>query len=342
MSGVGDLGATSVTVEVPVRACDVGGWTDTWFAGHGRVCSVAVEPGVSVVADATPGAGVVTIDVATYDERFEVGSEPAEHRLLAEAVREAGAPGGVDVTLTVSAAVPPGTSLGTSASVCVGLIAALDGLGGSVRPPGLLAAAAHRAEAEGLGRQSGIQDQQAAAHGGVNLIEMARYPDARVVPVALSRPTWRALDDRLVHVAYGSPHDSSGVHEQVIAALSDEGPASPRLERLRQLADRAQDALVDGRLDRYGDALTAATEAQRALHLSLVSDGAEQLIELARSHEALGWKVNGAGGGGGSLSIVCRDPSARQRLLEGAEALGHTPLDLSLAVEGARVVHRSP
>jgi len=342
MADVGELGATSVTVEVPVRACDVGGWTDTWFAGHGRVCSVAVEPGVRVVADARPGTGVVTIDVADYDERFEVMSAPAEHRLLAEAVREADAPGDVDVSLTVSAAVPPGSSLGTSASVCVGLIAALDALGGGLRAPGPLAAAAHRAEAAGLGRQSGVQDQLAAAHGGANLVEMGRYPDARAVPVALSQSTWTALDDRLVHVAYGSPHDSSAVHEQVIAELSSEGSASPRLERLRHLADRAQQALVAGRLDRYGEVLTAATEAQRALHPSLVSDGAQQLIELARSVEALGWKVNGAGGGGGSLSIVCRDATDRQRLLDGAGALGHTPLTLSLASQGARVVHRSP
>jgi D-glycero-alpha-D-manno-heptose-7-phosphate kinase len=340
MADVSEVGSRNVAVEVPVRACDVGGWTDTWFAGHGRVCSVAVEPGVRVVADATVGSGVVTIDVADYGERFEVGSAPAAHRLLAAAVREAGPPRDLDVTLTVSAAVPPGSSLGTSAAVCVGLIAALDALGGDVRAPGGLAAAAHRAEADGLGRQSGVQDQQAAAHGGVRLVDMPRYPDAQSLSVAVSATTWRALDDRLVHVAYGSPHDSSAVHERVIAELAEEGPSSPRLERLRQLADRAQGALVAARLDAYAEILTAATEVQRSLHPSLISEGADALIELARSHGSLGWKVNGAGGGGGSLSIVVRAPSDRAPFVDGDRALGHTPLDLSLAPRCARVVPR--
>src|SRR5688572_28994844 len=151
-----------VSVDVPVRVCDVGGWTDTWFAGHGRVCSLAVGPAVAVRATATPGDGRVIIDAVDVGATFTVGSEPPEHRLLAEAVREAGPVGPRDVRVRVTSAVPPATSLGTSAAVCVGVIAALDGVRGTVRPPGALAAAAHRAEAGRSGRQSGVQDQVAA------------------------------------------------------------------------------------------------------------------------------------------------------------------------------------
>ena len=155
--------------------------------------------------------------------------------------------GPVDVRLRVTAAVPPASSLGTSASVCVGVIAALDAIRGDIRPPPALAAAAHRAEVERFGRQSGIQDQLAAAHGGANLVDIVRYPDAVARPVAVPAALWTALDERLAHVAYGSPHDSSTVHEEVIAALADEGPSSPRLERLRQLADEAGHGAGRGR-----------------------------------------------------------------------------------------------
>ena len=81
---------TRFEVHVPVRVCDVGGWTDTWFAGRGRVCSLAVEPGVSVRAAAAPGDGVVTVDAIDFGVTFTMGSEPPEHRLVAEAIREAG------------------------------------------------------------------------------------------------------------------------------------------------------------------------------------------------------------------------------------------------------------
>ncbi len=46
------------------------------------------------------------------------------------------------------------------------------------------------------------------------------------------------------------------------------------------------------------------TEAQRRLHPALISPEAARVIEIARAHGALGWKVNGAGGDGGSLTIL--------------------------------------
>jgi D-glycero-alpha-D-manno-heptose-7-phosphate kinase len=327
----------TAVVHVPVRVCDVGGWTDTWFAGHGRVCSLAVGPAVSVHVWAVPGGGAVTVDAADYGVTFTVGEEPPEHRLLAEAIREAGPVEGLDVRLRVASAVPPSTSLGTSAAVCVGIIAALDALRGAVRPPGALGAAAHRAEAGRFGRQSGVQDQLAAAHGGANVIDIVRYPDVEVRPVAPPPPFMASLDRCLAHIAYGSPHDSSAVHEEVITVLAGEGPASPRLERLRHLAGEAEQALVAADLDRYGRVLTAATGGQAALHPALISDAAHELIGLARSCGAAGWKVNGAGGGGGSISILCRQEADRDGLLEGAARLGHTPLALALAHRGAHV-----
>lgn len=302
------------------------------------MCSLAVEPGISVRAETTPGAGEITISVIDYDAMFTVGSEPPEHRLLAEAAREAGDVGAADVAISVTSAVPPSSSLGTSASACVGVIAALDALGGEIRPPGALAAAAHRAEAGRLGRESGVQDQAAAAHGGANLFDIVRYPQVEVRPLALSPAVAASLDRRLVHIAYGSPHDSSTVHQEVIAALAESGSASPPLEQLRLLAGQACSALIAADLDGYGQVLTASTDAQAALHPGLISDAAQELIKLARSSGAAGWKVNGAGGPGGSLSILCGHPIDRQRLLEAARRLGHTPLTLSLSLRGARMV----
>jgi D-glycero-alpha-D-manno-heptose-7-phosphate kinase len=326
-----------VTIEAPVRACDVGGWTDTWFAGHGRVCSLAVGPGVQVTGAVAPGEGRVTITVAADGTSFAVGDEPPHHRLLAEAVREAGVAPDHDLALEVSAGIPPGSSLGTSAAVTVAVIAACDALVGRRRAPAELASSAHRVETERLGRQSGIQDQIAAAHGGVNAIDMARYPHAVVRPLPLDGRTRTALDDGLVHVTYGSGHDSSAVHEEVIAALTEEGHHAPRLERLRALAAAAEDALARGEFPRYGSVLREATEVQAELHPSLVSADAHELIDLARTRDALGWKVNGAGGASGSISILCR-PADRAGLVDAIHAAGYRPLDLRVASRGAHVV----
>lgn len=321
-------------MQVPVRACDVGGWTDTWFAREGRVCSLALGPGVSVDARRADGP-TTSIEVVATGERFPVEEAPAHHRLLVEAVAEA-SPQGAPLDLRIGANVPPGASLGTSASVSVGIISAVDAvLRGAIRAADDLAAAAHRVEGERLGRQSGVQDQLAAAHGGVNRIDV-RYPFATVHPLALDPAVLDALDRQLLHVAYGGPHDSSAVHEQVIAALTGEG--ATRLAHLRALAADAEAALLAGDLPAWGAVLREATEAQAALHPDLVSGDARALIEAARRSGALGWKVNGAAGAGGSLSVLLPTEEGRRRLADVAGRLGQQPLELRLEPRGAHVV----
>jgi len=57
------------------------------------------------------------------------------------------------------------------------------------------------------------------------------------------------------------------------------------------------------------------TEAQAELHPRLVSEDARKVIEIAKAHGALGWKVNGAGGEGGSLTILCGPSMSQKRAM---------------------------
>jgi D-glycero-alpha-D-manno-heptose-7-phosphate kinase len=67
------------------------------------------------------------------------------------------------------------------------------------------------------------------------------------------------------------------------------------------------------------------TEAQRRLNAYLISHDAAKVIQIAREHGALGWKVNGAGGDGGSLTILCGDQSSVKRTMI-REIEGENPL----------------
>jgi hypothetical protein len=53
--------------------------------------------------------------------------------------------------------------------------------------PHEVARAAHRIETDLLPQQSGVQDQLASAHGGINYIEILEYPHAIVSPCAARR-----------------------------------------------------------------------------------------------------------------------------------------------------------
>ena len=78
----------------------------------------------------------------------------------------------------------------------------------------------------------------------------------------------------------------------------------PRSRELRAAAGAARDAVVAHDFEAFGRAMTANTDAQRLLHPALVGADADRVIALAGSHGAVGWKVNGAGGDGGSITIV--------------------------------------
>jgi D-glycero-alpha-D-manno-heptose-7-phosphate kinase len=339
-----------ITALAPVRICDCGGWTDTWFARHGQVFSVAVSPYVEVQIAATPADEPqprVVVHAENFREHFEAAPRPpwTMHPLIEATVAHVGVPRDARVEITIYSDMPAGAATGTSAAVTVALIAALHRLAGRSVDASALARAAHAVEAERLGRQSGIQDQIGAAHGGVNFIEMRAYPEAAVSPVTLAAETWWALDQRLLLVYLGRSHDSSDVHRSVIATLESDPGAHGALDRLRLAALAARDAATAGNLAAFGAAMCDNTAAQAALHPGLVSDAARAVIALARSHGAYGWKVNGAGGDGGSLTLLAGpSDTLRRRLVEAVntEGAGWRVIPTRIAREGVRVWEEAP
>ena len=91
----------------------------------------------------------------------------------------------------------------------------------------------------------------------------------------------------------------------VIHQLENAGPTSKQLEDLRQTAEHSRDAVFEGNYDALGRAMIENTEAQGRLHPDLICQDAWKVIEIAKAHGAVGWNVNGAGGEGGSLAILC-------------------------------------
>ena len=306
-----------VTSSAPVRICDLGGWSDTWFAEHGTIWSIAIAPRVEVEIVAqrdSQGASSVRLHAANFATWLNLPDDAHQHPLLAAAVAEVPPPPAT-VTITVHAEMPPGGSTGTSAAVSVALLAALQALHGRVGSAAELAQLAHRLETDRLHMQSGIQDQIAAAYGGINHIEMPRYPQSNVHPLHLPEATLHTLESRLLLFYLGKPHQSSAIHEQVIQRLQAHNSVQPALEPLRHVARQASAAVHNHDWQRLGQLMQANTEAQRALHPMLVSPVAYEIIHIARQHGALGWKVNGAGGDGGSLTILCNDSSVARRQL---------------------------
>jgi len=305
-----------VNSAAPIRICDIGGWTDTWFAGHGKIFNIGVYPYVEVQIAVYPRSARperVMLYAENYDERFAItpgAPTYARHPLLEAAVEEVPPPEEYALDITIHSHVPAGASTGTSAAVTVALIGALDYLTPGRMSPHEVAYAAHRVETERLKLQSGIQDQLCSAYGGINFIEMFKYPHASVSQIRVPDSLWWELEQRLALIFLGKTHSSSAVHQKVIAELEHEGATSPRIAGLRRTAERSRDALYAGDFVALGRAMADNTALQRELHPDLISADARALIAIAKEHGALGWKVNGAGGEGGSITLLCGESAS--------------------------------
>jgi D-glycero-alpha-D-manno-heptose-7-phosphate kinase len=171
------------------------------------------------------------------------------------------------------------------------------------------------------------------------------YPDVRHEAITLAPDVEAALGERLVTVVFG-PHDSSAVHGEVIRLMTtcggaEHGAARLALRRLSLLAGRAADALGAGDLDTWGRVLVDSTEAQRSLAPGLVGPAHQGAIEVARDSGAIGWKVNGAGGNGGSLTVLASGADQANEIRAALCAVDPTWQLLDLRPSGGREIRIS-
>jgi len=333
--------------SAPIRINDIGGWTDTWFSREGKVLNMAVTPRIEVQIEVfeirQKKTERVLVHAKNFGDTFYVDPEKpsfSPHPLLQGAINSLPVPEEFELEISINSPVPPGCSTGTSAAVCVALLGGLDLLTPYSHSPEEIASLAHSVETDKLGLQSGIQDQLCAAHGGICFINMFSYPKAIVSKLELNPKVKSDLNKRLCLIYLGTGHISSALHEEVIAFLEEQGSQFKKIQQLRELACRAKDCLFEGDLKSFGEIMIQNNECQRSLHPELICQDADFIISLAKKWGAAGWKVNGAGGKGGSLTILTsKDDLKRARMIEEIKSLKgkikHIPI--SLAASGLKV-----
>jgi len=302
-----------VKAIAPARILDFGGWTDTWFAAHGRVLNFAVDlyAKVTITPREKPGASIIAQD---YGEAIEITSASdvpydGKHDLLKAALNVTKVDG---VDIRVYSDVPPGCGTGSSAAVSVALIGALAMLADLHLTPHEVARLAHKLETEELGIQSGVQDQVASAMGGVGFHIINPYPTVSSSPVRLSHDTCLELESRMLLVYTGQSHLSGDVHNKVIGDY--QAGVARTLEAMATLRNTpvwAKSALMRGDFVELAEIMNVNTAAQKDLHPEITTDKIEELQEIGRKAGAMGFKINGAGGGG-SVTMLCGSDNLRE------------------------------
>lgn len=325
-----------IRARAPVRFCDLGGWTDTRIVPEGRVLNFAASLYTHVTLHVGAFASITLESCDTDDFERVTDIRQLEYNnvldLFKAAIKRSGIKRGVRIIVRSDA--PPGSGLGSSAALGAATIGALSHFFKWNLLPYEVARESQALEVEELGLECGVQDQIAAAYGGVNFMQV-NYPEARVFPLHLDTGTLCELEDRLLLVYTGMSHFSSAMHQKVIAAY-EAGEASTRaaFATLAECATRGKEALMMGDLEAFAEAINDNWRAQKDLHPDITTPDVEALYAAAMEAGAIGFKLNGAGGGG-TATILCR--RNRNHLVRRAvEALGMRVLPATIDFTGLR------
>lgn len=331
--------------RAPLRISFAGGGTDVppYPQTHGgAVLSVTIDR--CATADLRP-RGDGDYHVESRDLRARAAFAPDElgfngHLDLVKAVlRDLAArrPGrGLDLTLATDA--PPGSGLGSSSALVVAMLAAVGAATGRRWSPAELARTAYQVERVDLKIDGGMQDQYAAAYGGLNFIEFDGDDRVEVRPLPVAGEVLEALERSLLLAWSGDSRTDDGIlRRQVDGVLLGSEQSLASLGALKGLAEAMRDALLAGDLASFAEGLRQGWEHKRKLATGIATPRLEELYEVGRAAGAAGGKVLGAGGGG--FMLFAGPPGRRARMVAALEGAGAPCSPVRFDLRGARAAN---
>ena len=247
----------------------------------------------------------------------------------------------ISVDLFLASEIPPGTGLGSSASVCVNILKTLTTYLNQPISKYALAERAFHIARNVLGRHVGKQDEYAAAFGGLNYMQFDADGSVQVEAMDLPDDVRLAFEKHLMLFFTGSAHHSwSILEEQENSTREESGVAVEALHKIRSLADEMRQALERGELNAIGSLMHQSWEAKKRVSGRISTQRIDQLYELALNHGALGGKITGAGGGG-FLLLYC-EPCYQTAVRDILEKQGIQEMAFSFEDQGAQVLVNDP
>lgn len=357
----------------PVRIDLAGGWTDTppycMYAG-GNVVNVAIElngqPPLQVYIKPSKEHKIIlrSIDmgamevISTWDELKDfkkIGSPfsipkaalalagfipefAAEHYpSLADQLKEFGC--GMEVTLL--AAIPAGSGLGTSSILAATVLGAVSDFCGLAWDKNIIGYRTLILE-QLLTTGGGWQDQYGGVLQGLKLLQTGegfnQNPSVRWLPEHLfTDPQYQAC-----HLLYytGITRTAKSILAEIVQGMFlNSGTHLRLLSEMKAHALDMFEAIQCGNFDTYGRLVGKTWEQNKALDAGTNPPAVEELIAQIKDY-ALGYKLPGAGGGG-YLYMVAKDPEAALQIRKQLTASPRNPnarfVEMTLSDKGLQI-----
>ena len=261
-------------------------------------------------------------------ERFN-SPEELSHPLVREALKHLHENA---IQISYDADLPARTGIGSSSSFAVGLLNSIHTLRGRYSTSKQLANEAIFLERELCGESGGIQDQIAAAYGGLNRIDFDRN-GFTVKPVSVSEERLKTLNSNLMLFFSGQSRISGEIAREQQSNIEENVKT---LHNMKLLVNEGERILTEGRdLSEFGELLDASWGMKTTLASNITTDKINEIYSQAKRNGAVGGKLLGAGGGGFLLFYVPEKYQSKVRTA--LEDYMYVPF--SFESEGSRIIY---
>ena len=301
------LESAPIEASAPCRI-DMGGTLDiatfSYPLRHLAPCTFNIALGLRTRVRLQPYArGQIKISSRGFkDARFAAGAAPFDHPLgLMFATAAYFNVQGIHIDIKSQS--PPRSALGGSSVAAVALVAALSKL---IKPDKVadgidrrsIALLAYQIEQAVAGVPCGIQDQLAAAYGGVNIWHWQANPKPPLFrrQCAVKKRAYKNLARHLLIAYCGKPHTSKDVNGQWVRQFLS-GKYRDLWSDIIACTRKFAAALIAGDYRQAANLMNRETAIRRTLTPAVLDNIGEKLVDIA-CRNACGARFTGAGGGG--------------------------------------------
>jgi D-glycero-alpha-D-manno-heptose-7-phosphate kinase len=317
--------------RTPLRCSFVGGGTDLpsfYEKTQGAVISTTIDKYVYIAANQRFDD---TVRVSYNRTEIVKESQDLQHSRFRVGLQALKINHGIE--LTSIADVPSGTGLGSSSSFTVGLMNTLHAYQGQQSSAEILAREACRLEIKTLGEPIGIQDQYAAAYGGLRRYLFNTDGSVQVDPVIVTPKRRQDFFNHLMLFYVGGTRDAADVLKTV---NSDIG----HLLRMRSQVDDFWNVLTGKEdLRELGSIMHQGWENKKQMG-GITNSQIDSLYDAALTAGALGGKILGAGQAGFLLLFV---PPTKQHIVRNnlwyTQNSNPREIDFSYESRGSQIIY---
>lgn len=201
------------------------------------------------------------------------------------------------IEIHVISDLPAKSGTGSSSSFTVGLLNALHCLKDRAVSKERLAKEAIHIEQVILNERVGVQDQLAAAYGGLNHLTFREDDKLNVDKIILKKEIIDSLDNNLLMFYTGVSRFAHQVLEEQIEKTKNQ-TINKDLDEIKKMVQTGINYLSNNKLFEFGELLDHAWKVKKMLSNSITSTFLDEIYDKAINAGAIGGKLLGAGGGG--------------------------------------------